>query len=103
MSPAALPGGRIVFTILTAGTHQLGMVDLDKPGEHRLLPFSAGGSTPKYIASGHINAGMPHHVVDLISTALNTGRKSINGSKVLIAGSPTSATSTTCASPRRST
>lgn len=54
MSPAALPGGRIVFTILTAGTHQLGMVDLDKPGEHRLLPFSAGGSTPKYIASGHL-------------------------------------------------
>ncbi|CAN5488322.1 nucleotide sugar dehydrogenase [soil metagenome] len=45
------------------------------------------GFDPRFIElAGHINAGMPHYVVDLISTALNTGRKSINGSKVLIAG-----------------
>jgi UDP-N-acetyl-D-glucosamine dehydrogenase len=45
------------------------------------------GFDPRFIElAGHINAGMPHYVVDLISTALNTARKSINGSKVLIAG-----------------
>ncbi|MEP6915390.1 MAG: UDP binding domain-containing protein, partial [Acidobacteriota bacterium] len=45
------------------------------------------GFDPRFIElAGHINAGMPHYVVDKVAEALNTKRKSINGSKVLIAG-----------------
>ncbi len=45
------------------------------------------GFDPRFIElAGHINAGMPHYVVDKVGEALNTQRKSINGSKVLIAG-----------------
>jgi UDP-N-acetyl-D-glucosamine dehydrogenase len=45
------------------------------------------GFDPRFIElAGHINAGMPHYVVDKIGEALNTRRKAINGSKVLIAG-----------------
>jgi UDP-N-acetyl-D-glucosamine dehydrogenase len=45
------------------------------------------GFDPRFIElAGHINAGMPHHVVDKIGEALNERRKSVNGSKVLIAG-----------------
>ena len=36
--------------------------------------------------AGYINGSMPHAVVDKIGEALNTRRKSINGSRVLIAG-----------------
>jgi UDP-N-acetyl-D-glucosamine dehydrogenase len=45
------------------------------------------GFDPRFIElAGHINAGMPHYVVDKVGEALNTKRKSINGSKILIAG-----------------
>jgi UDP-N-acetyl-D-glucosamine dehydrogenase len=45
------------------------------------------GFDPRFIElAGHINAGMPHYVVDKVGEALNTKRKAINGSKVLIAG-----------------
>jgi UDP-N-acetyl-D-glucosamine dehydrogenase len=45
------------------------------------------GFDPRFIElAGHINAGMPHYVVDKVSEALNTRRKALNGSKVLIAG-----------------
>jgi UDP-N-acetyl-D-glucosamine dehydrogenase len=45
------------------------------------------GFDPRFIElAGHINGGMPHYVVEKISDALNTRRKSINGSKILIAG-----------------
>ena len=45
------------------------------------------GFDPRFIElAGHINGGMPHYVVDKIAEALNTKRKAINGSKILIAG-----------------
>jgi len=45
------------------------------------------GFDPRFIElAGHINAGMPHHVVDKVSEALNQRRKAVNGSHVLIAG-----------------
>ena len=45
------------------------------------------GFDPRFIElAGHINAGMPHYVVDKVGEALNMRRKPINGSKVLIAG-----------------
>jgi UDP-N-acetyl-D-glucosamine dehydrogenase len=45
------------------------------------------GFDPRFIElAGHINGGMPHYVVDKIADALNTKRKAINGSKILIAG-----------------
>jgi UDP-N-acetyl-D-glucosamine dehydrogenase len=45
------------------------------------------GFDPRFIElAGHINAGMPHYVVDKVGEALNTKRKAINGSKILIAG-----------------
>jgi UDP-N-acetyl-D-glucosamine dehydrogenase len=45
------------------------------------------GFDPRFIElAGHINAGMPHYVADKVSEALNTRRKAVNGSKVLIAG-----------------
>src|SRR5215216_6770251 len=45
------------------------------------------GFDPRFIElAGHINAGMPHYVVDKVGEALNTKRKAINGSKVLVAG-----------------
>jgi len=45
------------------------------------------GFDPRFIElAGHINAGMPHYVVDKVSDALNTRRKPINGSSILIAG-----------------
>ena len=53
--------------------------------------------------AGHINGAMPHYVVDKVADALNTKRKAINGSKVLIAGVAYKRTSTTCASRPRST
>jgi UDP-N-acetyl-D-glucosamine dehydrogenase len=37
-------------------------------------------------AAGHINMRMPHYMVIKISTALNSHRKSINGSKILFLG-----------------
>jgi UDP-N-acetyl-D-glucosamine dehydrogenase len=36
--------------------------------------------------AGHVNGAMPHFVVDKIADALNTRRKALNGSKILIAG-----------------
>lgn len=36
--------------------------------------------------AGHINNGMPYHVVTLVSRALNRQRKSINGSKIVLLG-----------------
>ena len=45
------------------------------------------GFDPRFIElAGHINGGMPHYVVDKMAEALNTKRKAINGSKILIAG-----------------
>jgi UDP-N-acetyl-D-glucosamine dehydrogenase len=45
------------------------------------------GFDPRFIElAGHINAGMPHYVVDKVSEALNTRRKAINGSSILILG-----------------
>ena len=36
--------------------------------------------------AGHVNGAMPHHVVDKVSEALNSHRKAINGSQVLVLG-----------------
>jgi UDP-N-acetyl-D-glucosamine dehydrogenase len=36
--------------------------------------------------AGHVNGAMPHHVVDKIGDALNSRRKSINGSRILVLG-----------------
>jgi UDP-N-acetyl-D-glucosamine dehydrogenase len=45
------------------------------------------GFDPRFIElAGHINAGMPHYVVDKIAEALNTRRTAVNGSNVLVAG-----------------
>ena len=45
------------------------------------------GFDPRFIElAGHINGGMPHYVVEMVADALNTRRKAINGSKILIAG-----------------
>ena len=45
------------------------------------------GFDPRFIElAGHINGGMPHYVVDKVGDALNTRRKAINGSRVLVAG-----------------
>jgi UDP-N-acetyl-D-glucosamine dehydrogenase len=45
------------------------------------------GFDPRFIElAGHINAGMPHYVVDKVGEALNERRKSVNGSSVLVAG-----------------
>ncbi|MEO5898244.1 MAG: nucleotide sugar dehydrogenase [Vicinamibacterales bacterium] len=45
------------------------------------------GFDPRFIElAGHINASMPHYVVEKVADALNTRRKSINGAKILIVG-----------------
>jgi UDP-N-acetyl-D-glucosamine dehydrogenase len=45
------------------------------------------GFDPRFIElAGHINGGMPHLVVDKIAEGLNAHRKSLNGSRVIIAG-----------------
>jgi UDP-N-acetyl-D-glucosamine dehydrogenase len=45
------------------------------------------GFDPRFIElAGHINSGMPHYVADKVAEALNTRRKPINGSKILIMG-----------------
>jgi UDP-N-acetyl-D-glucosamine dehydrogenase len=45
------------------------------------------GFEPRFIElAGHVNAAMPHFVVDKIVDALNERRKPVNGSRVLIAG-----------------
>ena len=45
------------------------------------------GFEPRFIElAGHVNASMPHFVVDKVVEALNERRKSVNGSTVLIAG-----------------
>jgi UDP-N-acetyl-D-glucosamine dehydrogenase len=45
------------------------------------------GFDPRFIElAGHINGGMPHYVVDKVGEALNTRRKAVNGSNVLVAG-----------------
>ena len=45
------------------------------------------GFDPRFIElAGHINGGMPHYVVDKVGEALNTQRKAINGSSILILG-----------------
>jgi UDP-N-acetyl-D-glucosamine dehydrogenase len=45
------------------------------------------GFDPRFIElAGHINGAMPHFVVDKIAEALNSRRKPINGSSILIAG-----------------
>ena len=45
------------------------------------------GFDPRFIElAGHINAGMPHYVVEKVVDALNTRRKAINGSRILVAG-----------------
>jgi UDP-N-acetyl-D-glucosamine dehydrogenase len=45
------------------------------------------GFDPRFIElAGHINASMPHYVVEKVADALNTRRKAINGSRILVAG-----------------
>jgi UDP-N-acetyl-D-glucosamine dehydrogenase len=45
------------------------------------------GFDPRFIElAGHINAGMPHYVVEKVAEALNSRRKAVNGSNVLIVG-----------------
>jgi UDP-N-acetyl-D-glucosamine dehydrogenase len=45
------------------------------------------GFEPRFIElAGHVNASMPHFVVDKVVEALNERRKPVNGSTVLIAG-----------------
>jgi UDP-N-acetyl-D-glucosamine dehydrogenase len=45
------------------------------------------GFDPRFIElAGHINAGMPHYVVEKVAEALNTKRKAVNGSQILVAG-----------------
>jgi UDP-N-acetyl-D-glucosamine dehydrogenase len=45
------------------------------------------GFDPRFIElAGPINGGMPHYVVDKVAEALNTRKKAINGSRILIAG-----------------
>jgi UDP-N-acetyl-D-glucosamine dehydrogenase len=36
--------------------------------------------------AGHVNAAMPHHVVDKVADALNSHKKAINGSVILVLG-----------------
>ena len=45
------------------------------------------GFDPRFIElAGHINAGMPHYVVEKVAHALNQERKAVNGSRVLVLG-----------------
>jgi UDP-N-acetyl-D-glucosamine dehydrogenase len=45
------------------------------------------GFDPRFIElAGHINAAMPHYVADKVAEALNTRRKPVNGSKILLIG-----------------
>jgi UDP-N-acetyl-D-glucosamine dehydrogenase len=45
------------------------------------------GFDPRFIElAGHINGAMPHYVVEKVAEALNSRRKAVNGSSVLIAG-----------------
>jgi len=45
------------------------------------------GFDPRFIElAGHINAAMPHYVAEKVAEALNTKRKAVNGSNILIAG-----------------
>ena len=45
------------------------------------------GFDPRFIElAGHINASMPHYVVEKVADALNTRRKAVNGAKILMAG-----------------
>jgi UDP-N-acetyl-D-glucosamine dehydrogenase len=45
------------------------------------------GFEPRFIElATHVNAAMPHHVVELIADALNCSAKAIRGSSVLVAG-----------------
>ena len=45
------------------------------------------GFDPRFIElAGHINAAMPHYVVQKVADALNTRRKSVNGARILVAG-----------------
>jgi UDP-N-acetyl-D-glucosamine dehydrogenase len=45
------------------------------------------GFDPRFIElAGHINAGMPHYVVQKVVDALNIRRKALNGSRILVAG-----------------
>jgi UDP-N-acetyl-D-glucosamine dehydrogenase len=45
------------------------------------------GFDPRFIElAGHINSAMPHYVVEKVAEALNTKRKAINGSRILVAG-----------------
>jgi UDP-N-acetyl-D-glucosamine dehydrogenase len=45
------------------------------------------GFDPRFIElAGHINAGMPHYVVEKVAEALNSRRKPLNGSTILVAG-----------------
>ena len=63
------------------------------------------GFEPRFIElAGHVNAPMPHYVVDKVADALNDhGEGAQRLARPRRSASPTSATSTTCASRRRST
>ena len=58
--------------------------------DRSVLPVVEGASrtasSARFIElAGHINGAMPHYVVDKVAEALNTQRKSVNGSRVLVA------------------
>ncbi len=45
------------------------------------------GFEPRFIElAGHVNAAMPHYVVDKVGEALNMHRKPVNGSSILVLG-----------------
>jgi UDP-N-acetyl-D-glucosamine dehydrogenase len=45
------------------------------------------GFDPRFIElAGHINGAMPHYVLEKVAEALNSRRKAVNGSRILIAG-----------------
>jgi UDP-N-acetyl-D-glucosamine dehydrogenase len=45
------------------------------------------GFDPRFIElAGHINASMPHYVVEKVADALNSRRKAVNGSSILVVG-----------------
>jgi UDP-N-acetyl-D-glucosamine dehydrogenase len=46
----------------------------------------AGFETRFIELAGHVNAAMPHYVADKVGDALNTHRKAVNGSSVLVLG-----------------
>ena len=53
--------------------------------------------------AGHVNGGMPRHVVERVAEALNSRSRAVRGSRVHLFGMAYKRTSATCASRRPST